>query len=101
MVFQFALVCHRCCKRHAAEAVDALHPILSKLRIDNSVTTRGMIEAMLVSNHANVFQTTEEYEGAKLELLFHRRLLEAHKEVASARSFKIDSARLEDAPHES
>ena len=41
-------------ERHAAKAVDALQPILTKLRIDNSLAARSMIETTLVSNHADV-----------------------------------------------
>ena len=63
------------------------------------MTPRRMIETMLVSNHADVFQTTEEHESSKLKLLFHRHGLEARKQVASARSLEVDPRRLEDGPY--
>ena len=60
-----------------------------------------MIETMLVSNDADVCQTTEEHERSKLELLFHRRRCETRKQVASAHSFEVDPGRLENTPDKS
>src|ERR1051326_6033831 len=56
---------------------------------------------MLISNHADVCQTTEEHERSELVLLAFRWRLEVSKEVTSALAFEVDSARLEDAPHKS
>jgi len=61
---------------------------------------RGVIEAMLVSNNANVRQVTEEHERPKLKLVFNRRRLEARKQVASARSLEVDAGRVVDGPNE-
>src|SRR5215216_125715 len=60
-----------------------------------------MVEPMLVSDHAHVCQTTEEYECSKLELVVYRSGLEASKQVACARAFEVDPGRLKDAPHKS
>ena len=60
-----------------------------------------MIEAMLVSNDADVRQTTEEHERSKLELLFNGAGCEASKQVARARAFEVDSGRLKNTPHKS
>src|SRR5262249_37855527 len=79
--------------------VDVLQPIISKFLVDNTVMARSVIEAMLVSDHANVCQATEEHECSKLELLTFRWCLEVSKEAASAFSFETDPARLEDAPN--
>ena len=60
-----------------------------------------MIEPVRVSNYADVRQPAEEYERAKLELLFNRSRLEASKQVACARAFEVDSRRLKNAPNKS
>ena len=96
-----ALVSYLHRERHAAEAVNVLQPILVKLLIDNSVATRRVVEPMLVRNDADVRQATEEYERSKFELLFNRSGLEASKQVARARTFKVNPARLKNAPHKS
>jgi hypothetical protein len=57
-----------------------------------------VIETVLVSNNADVCQTTEENKRSKLELFALRRRLKTCKQIASARSFEVDSACLEDAP---
>jgi len=95
------LVCGRGGEWHTTEAVDVLQPILSKLLIDYTVTTRGVIETMLISDNANVCQTAEEHEGAKLELLLYGRRSETNKQVPSAHSFKVDSRRLKNTPDKS
>lgn len=84
---------------HATEAVDVLEPILSELLVDDAVTARGVIEAVFVSNNADVCQTTEEYERSKLELLFDGRRCETDKQVTSTHSFKADPGRLENTPN--
>jgi hypothetical protein len=60
------------------------------------VVARRVIEAMLVSNNADVCEATEEHERAKLELLLNRYGLEAQKQVASARSLEVYPARMKD-----
>jgi len=78
-----------------------LEPILSKLLIDDAVAARGVIEAVLVGNNADVGQTTEEYERSKLELLFYGRCRETDKQVTSTHSFKVYPGRLENTPNKS
>jgi len=58
-----------------------------------------VIEAMLVSNNADVCEAAKEHERAKLELLLNGRGLEARKQVTSARSLEVDPRRLEDGPY--
>src|SRR5215813_4377184 len=45
--------------RHFTEPVNSLHPILIKRRVDNSVVSRSVVEAILVGNDANVSKTAE------------------------------------------
>src|SRR6185437_355278 len=60
-----------------------------------------MIEAMLVSNNADVCQVAEEHERPKLKLLFRGRRLEALEQGASTRSLEVDARRVIDGPHKS
>src|SRR5690349_7492550 len=55
---------------------------------------------MRVSNNADVFQTAEEHEISKLELLSFGNGFEMRKQVASAFSREVDPTRLEDGPNE-
>src|SRR5215213_1028741 len=56
---------------------------------------------MLVSNNADVCQTTEEHERSKLELLIYRRGLKARKQVTGARSLEADASGLVNGPDKS
>ena len=78
-----------------------LQPILSKFLIDYAVAARGVVEAVLVSNDADVRQTTEEHERSKLELLFSRRGCETRKQVSRTHSLEVDPCRLENTPNKS
>ena len=86
---------------HATEAVDVFQPILIKLLVDDAVVARGVVEAVLIGNDADVRQATEEHERPKLELLLNRRRRETCKQVTRAHSFEVDSRRLENTPHKS
>ena len=88
-------------QRDAAEAVDALYPVVRERLVDNAVAARSMVEAILVSNDADVSKATEEYERAEFELLFLDRRGEAREEMASAHSLKADPSRLKNTPDKS
>jgi hypothetical protein len=50
-----------------------------------------VVEAILIRNNADVCETAEENQRAKLVLLFWRRRFKPRPEVASTRSFEINS----------
>lgn len=65
------------------------------------MAARGVVETILVSNHANVRKSTEEHERTKFEVFFFRRRCEAREEIASTDAFKADPRSLKNTPDKS
>ena len=65
------------------------------------MTTRGMVETLVVSDNPNVGKPVEEDQCAKLELVVRRRRSKACPKRSRAGALKVDSYRLESTPNES
>ena len=65
------------------------------------MAARGVVETILVSDDANVRESTKEDERAKLVILFFRRRREASEEIASTYALKANPRSLKNTPNKS